>query len=379
MNIVIIFSLTFFFIFCFYDRQNINKFAATVVQINIYLKSKENSKKICEHKDQKKNNKKNNKDDKDNKKQKIKKFESIDIHNSSKIRDKILNNKFIDKNKKRLKTSTGNKKLLFPPKKNIIFNNKKYDKSLFSKKKNDNNNSTRKNLLNNDKQNEIKINNQKANVNIINIENINIGKTKGKNKDYIKFSSRLQSFKTNQGTKEKDVAINNLDNNKNNKKYNYLFNKSFNITSKDVSAFNDAELNNLIYKEAIIFDKRTYIQYYWSLLKKKQLILFTFYPANDYNLVTAKICLFFLSFSLYFTINAFFFNDETMHKIYMNNGAFDIIIQIPQIIYSSLISSITNMILKQLSLSEKTILELKEKKDSRIMIESLKNSKMFEN
>ena len=31
------------------------------------------------------------------------------------------------------------------------------------------------------------------------------------------------------------------------------------------------------------------------------------------------------------------------------------------------------MILKQLSLSEKTILELKEKKDSRIMIESFKN------
>ena len=48
-------------------------------------------------------------------------------------------------------------------------------------------------------------------------------------------------------------------------------------------------------------DKRTYFQYYWSLLKKKQLILFTFWPANDYNLLTIKISLFLLSFGLYFS------------------------------------------------------------------------------
>ena len=70
---------------------------------------------------------------------------------------------------------------------------------------------------------------------------------------------------------------------------------------------NDQELNNLEYKLAISLDKRSYFQFYWSLLKKKQLILFTFLPNNDYNLVSIKICLFLLSFSLYFTINGFFF------------------------------------------------------------------------
>ena len=51
-----------------------------------------------------------------------------------------------------------------------------------------------------------------------------------------------------------------------------------------------------------------------------------------------------------------------MHKIYEDNGAFNIIYQIPQILYSSVVSAVINMILKQLSLSEKNILVLKQEK-----------------
>ena len=104
-------------------------------------------------------------------------------------------------------------------------------------------------------------------------------------------------------------------------------------------------MNSLDYNNAIKLDKRTYFQYYFSLLKKKQLILFSFYPNNDYNLIILKISLFLLSFSLYFTINGFFFNDDTMHKIYENESSFDILNQISIIIYSSLISSVLNIIL----------------------------------
>ena len=122
---------------------------------------------------------------------------------------------------------------------------------------------------------------------------------------------------------------------------------------------NDEEKNNIEYEKAVIYDKRSYFQYYFSLLKKKQLILFTFLPANDYNLIYVKIALFIVSFSLYFTINGFFFTDETMHDIYKDNGVFNILYQIPQILYSSIISSLINVLLKQLSLSEKNILEIK--------------------
>ncbi len=58
----------------------------------------------------------------------------------------------------------------------------------------------------------------------------------------------------------------------------------------------------------------------------------------------------------------FFFSDETMHKVFENNGEFNIIYQIPQILYSSIVSMITNILLKFLCLSEKSILDLKKEK-----------------
>ena len=80
-----------------------------------------------------------------------------------------------------------------------------------------------------------------------------------------------------------------------------------------------------------------------------------------------------ISISLYFTINGFFFSDETMHKIHEDNGAFNIIFQIPQILYSSVVSAIINMILKLLSLSEKNILVIKQEKDLNVAIKKSKN------
>ena len=151
---------------------------------------------------------------------------------------------------------------------------------------------------------------------------------------------------------------------KNNNKIKPLKYNSVNIYSKKRKMnYNDQELNNLEYILAVEVDKRTYFQYYWSLLKKKHLFLFTFFPTNDYNLISIKLSLFILSFSLYFTINGFFFNDETMHKIYVNKGSLSFLYQIPQILYSTIITAIINVLLKQLSLSETTILSIKKEKD----------------
>ena len=68
----------------------------------------------------------------------------------------------------------------------------------------------------------------------------------------------------------------------------------------------------------------------------------------------------------------FFFSDKTMHNIYKDNGAYNIIYRIPQIFYSSVISAIINIILKQLSLSENNILQLKGEKDVRNIIKKSK-------
>jgi hypothetical protein len=121
----------------------------------------------------------------------------------------------------------------------------------------------------------------------------------------------------------------------------------------------DIELDNLDYQKALIFDHRTYFQYYCSLIHKKQLLFFTFCRGNDYNLVQIKVCLLLFSFSICLTINGFFFSDESMNRIYIDNGEYNFIDQIPQILYSLLVSSFINTILKRLSLTESLILSLK--------------------
>ena len=146
-----------------------------------------------------------------------------------------------------------------------------------------------------------------------------------------------------------------------------IISENIDINEKKNEILNDQELNSLEYNSAIKYDKRTYFEYYCSLLKKKHLIFFSFIPTNDYNIISIKICLFFISFSLYFTINGFFFTDETMHNIYINNGTIiHFINQLPKILYSSIISILIQQILKLLCLSENNILKIK--KENKIEI-----------
>ena len=149
---------------------------------------------------------------------------------------------------------------------------------------------------------------------------------------------------------------------KNNIKYLEKDIKIYKKNKNNNKKLNDEEINTLEYKEAIILDKRTFIQYYVSIITKRNIILFTFVPQNDYNLIKMKISLFIISFSLYLTINSLFFTDKTMRKIYKEKGKYNIISQLPKIFYSSFITTTINIILKTLALSEKNIISLKKLK-----------------
>ena len=148
--------------------------------------------------------------------------------------------------------------------------------------------------------------------------------------------------------------------------------KKIKIHSKKLVSYNDEELNNLVYDEALIFDKRTYIQYYISLMKEKHLILFTFMRKNDFNILLIKIMLFIFSFSFYFVSNALFFTDATMHKIFEDRGMYNFVFLLPKTIYSSIISVILNKIMKLLALSEKDLLKMRKEKDKMKEIEKSK-------
>ena len=135
-----------------------------------------------------------------------------------------------------------------------------------------------------------------------------------------------------------------------------------------LNKYNDTELNKLKYEDALLKDKRTYCQYFFSLLKKEHLLIFSFYcNDNDYNSQIIKIFLFFFYFSMNLFVNALFFDDDTIHRIYEDKGDFNFIYQLPQIIYSSLISDAINILIKFLSLSEEGILKLKGIKKIKIL------------
>ena len=144
--------------------------------------------------------------------------------------------------------------------------------------------------------------------------------------------------------------------------------KNNNDTSEDTIKeqyrdLTDEEKNELDYEVAIIVDKRTFWQFYISLLKRGHLLIFTFITSDDYNLRQIKILLFIVSFALFFAINAFFFGDDTMDQIYEDNGIFNFLFQLPQILYSSIISSLIDTILHKLTISEEEILDMKKEKD----------------
>ena len=227
--------------------------------------------------------------------------------NPNKKRTKFNERRISESKKKKIEKKLDKKKNNYPPKKSKINFNSKFDFS----KKNKNNKSRISNL--NDK---------------------GLDKNHQKNQDNILDTG-------NKKRKKKSISIQ--------KK-----NKMIKIT------FNDFELNSMDYKNAILYDKRSFFEYYLALLKYKNAILFSFCPRNDYNSIIIRSCIFNLSFSIYYAINFSFFTDKIMHKIYEDGGKYDILYFLPKIVISFLISYYFSIIIKIIFLSERNIFQIRQ-------------------
>ena len=73
------------------------------------------------------------------------------------------------------------------------------------------------------------------------------------------------------------------------------------------------------------------------------------------------------------TMNAFFFSDETMHRMFLDYGKYNFLLQITQIIISTVISQIMEVFICFLSLTDKHFYEFKnmQKKDKDKMLSIL--------
>lgn len=155
--------------------------------------------------------------------------------------------------------------------------------------------------------------------------------------------------------RDSNISVNKILNN-NNKL------KKKNKKKDKILDYNDYEINTIPYKEAVENDKRTFFQCYISLIKIKHILIFTFNQKKDYNSKAIKYCLFSINIVLFILVNVLFFNDSLMHKIYENKGKYLLSETIPRIIFSTIISSIINIALKKILLSQQNILDIKHEK-----------------
>ena len=82
-----------------------------------------------------------------------------------------------------------------------------------------------------------------------------------------------------------------------------------------INNFQDFELNSFNYLEAVLFDKRTYFQYY-IIFSYFFICVFAFCPSNDYNSRLIKIGIFILSFNIHYATNfVYYMNERIIHKI----------------------------------------------------------------
>ena len=141
------------------------------------------------------------------------------------------------------------------------------------------NNNHKNNIIKNKEVNKIRIESKKNSKTL----NKNSKKMKKKTSQNINHSHTIHPNKSSNKTySRKDIQTLGIDHNNNIIK-----------ESLEMKPDTDYELNWFDYTKALKWDKRTGCEYYWALMRSKQLIIFSFCSFNDYNSGIIKKFLFF--------------------------------------------------------------------------------------
>ena len=114
---------------------------------------------------------------------------------------------------------------------------------------------------------------------------------------------------------------------------------------KEIERKTHNELNSLSYRDAPEKDKRTFFQYYISLLMTKQLLFFAFNCKNDFNSKIMKICFLLYIFSLFLFINALSIDISSLYELFISKGKIDIFHDYYRLIIITLICQAIKIIL----------------------------------
>ena len=146
--------------------------------------------------------------------------------------------------------------------------------------------------------------------------------------------------------------------------------------SEELSTYEEDEeedLNSMQLYDALIFDKRTFCQFYWEQLQEKQDIIRTFCNNNPYEVYPIKVMTFIFGIGIFFTFNGIFYSESYISERYWTkkeNFMFFLKHQITKCFYSSICVVIINSLVEFLASSKKDIERLIKKK---------KNPQKFQN
>ena len=135
--------------------------------------------------------------------------------------------------------------------------------------------------------------------------------------------------------------------------------KSLTMVPYEHKEYDEKQLNELDYEEAVIYDKRNFCKMLWYSLKEKQTLINTFFSPNNLKPFPMKLLVLIFSFSCYFVINGFLYNEEyvsTKLESSENKSFYEYISDsLERILYTSIVGGIISFIIGILFNTEKKI------------------------
>ena len=257
----------------------------------------------------------------------------------------------------------------------------KEKKSLLNKKDNNKENDKKENNNKNDNNN----NKEDKNNNIKKEHNKNNNNKKDNNKKELilqqhkfskrnRFLNRINNFQSSSRvlkSNSKDSFIGNKRIDKQNEEHQENFFKMIENLQKGNNKLNRKEkfeeierktyneLNSLSYGDALEKDKRTFFQYYISLLMTKQLLLFAFNCKNDFNSKIMKICFFLYMFSIFLFVNTISIDISSLYELFISKGKIDIFYDYNHLILITTFCQLIKIIILLTAFTEEEVISIR--------------------
>ena len=186
-----------------------------------------------------------------------------------------------------------------------------------------------------------------------------------RNKDKHRPKVKLRKCKTKRSVDSRKKKIDNGDKKKETKYHNT-------VQMHEKKEYDDDDLNELDFDEALIYDHRGFWQLVWIEMKERQLIINTFFVKEKLKPFCIKLIVFIFSITFYFVINGFLYDKKYVSKKLRRTSKsvyFFFVDSIKRIIYSSLVGALVNIVVGLLFRSDKNLRKAQNKyKENRILL-----------